>query len=65
MLNLGATHKQPPQEARAVVLDHGNDRALVYRNRCGCVPVAGLVERRHEAALAPNLGSEILEEMAQ
>src|SRR5215472_8463694 len=58
-------HEQFPQERAAMILDHGDDRALADRDVSVGVPVLLLTEALDETKASPDTVAEILIEVPQ
>jgi hypothetical protein len=50
----GAAHEQFPHEARPVVFDHHYNRAFIYRQITGGIPVAGFAEGIRKTIFSPD-----------
>ena len=65
VLDFRTAHKQTPQKARTVILDHRCDRTLVYRQITMRIPILAFTESVVKTILTPDAISQIEIEMLQ
>ena len=65
VLDFRTAHKQTPQKARTVILDHRGDRTLVYRQITTRIPILAFTESVVKTILTPDAISQIEIEMLQ
>ena len=54
VLDFRTAHKQTPQKARTVILDHRGDRTLVYRQITTRIPILAFTESVVKTILTPD-----------